>query len=109
LLSNDLIIVRNYVDDEDDVGEIVRGVEDQQGHPIQVGDQSNSEFHSLSLNLTQSPGPPCIQIDAQDAYEIRFGHSTYERKEGIVQFPMALVPSPNKIRFHQNCQNNFKF
>jgi hypothetical protein len=43
LLPNYLIIVGNHGDDED-VGESFRGVEDQQGHPIQVGDQSNSEF-----------------------------------------------------------------
>jgi hypothetical protein len=42
-------------------------VEGQQRHPIQVGDQSNSEFHSLTLNSTQSSESHCIQIDAQDA------------------------------------------
>ena len=30
--------------------------------------QSNSEFQSLSP--TRSPGPPCIQINAQDAYDL---------------------------------------
>jgi hypothetical protein len=66
LLPNDLIVVRNYGDDEEDVGESLRGVEDQQGHRIQDGDQSNLEFQSLALNTTRCPGPHCIQIDAQD-------------------------------------------
>jgi hypothetical protein len=77
LLPVNLIIVRNHGDDEEDVGENFRGVEDQQGHPIQVGDQPNLEFQSLISNLTQSPGPPCIQIDTHDAYEIGFRRSTY--------------------------------
>jgi hypothetical protein len=67
LLHNNLIIVSNHGDDEEDVEESFRGVESQQGHPIQVGDQSNSEFHSLTLNSTQSSESHCIQIDAQDA------------------------------------------
>jgi hypothetical protein len=72
-------------------------MEDQQGHPIQVGDQSNSEFGSQTLNPTQSPGLPCSQIDTQDAYEIGFGNSTYEWKEEKINFLMALVPSPTNI------------
>jgi hypothetical protein len=66
LLPKDLTIVRNHRDEED-VGESFRGVEGQQGHPIKVGDQSNSEFQSLALIPTRSSGPPCIKIDAQDA------------------------------------------
>jgi hypothetical protein len=87
LLSNDLIIVRNQGDEEEDVGQSFRGMEDQQGRPIQDGNQSNSEFQSLTLNPTQ-PGPPYIQIDAQDANEIRFGHYTYAWKENDTTFPM---------------------
>jgi hypothetical protein len=66
LLPNDLIIVRNHGDDEEDVGESSRGMEDQKGHPIQVGYQSNLEFQSLTSNPTQNPGPHCIQVDTQD-------------------------------------------
>jgi hypothetical protein len=44
LLPNNLIIARNNGDEEEDIEESFRGVEDQQGHPIQVGDQSNSKF-----------------------------------------------------------------
>jgi hypothetical protein len=43
-----------------------------------VANQSNLE--TLSLCPTRSPGPPCIQIDVQIAYDIRFGRSTYARK-----------------------------
>jgi hypothetical protein len=44
LLPNNLIIARNNGDEEEDIEESFRGVEDQQGHPVQVGDQSNSKF-----------------------------------------------------------------
>jgi hypothetical protein len=43
-----------------------------------VANQSNSEL--LSLSLTQSPGPPRIQIDVQISYDLCFGLSTYARK-----------------------------
>jgi hypothetical protein len=39
--------------------------------------QSNLEFQTLTSSPTWSPGPPCIQIDAQDAYDLQFGRSTY--------------------------------
>jgi hypothetical protein len=54
-----------------------------------VANQSNSEL--LSSSPTWSPGPPCIQIDVQIAYILRFGHSTYARKSKQIPFPMALV------------------
>jgi hypothetical protein len=69
--------------------------------------QSNSEFQSFTLSATRTPGPPRLQIDVQDVYDIRFVHSTYSRKEDEIRFPMALVLGPTKIRFDQNCQNNF--
>jgi hypothetical protein len=43
-----------------------------------VVNQSNSEL--LSLSLTQSPGPPHIQIDVQISYDLCFRLSTYARK-----------------------------
>jgi hypothetical protein len=46
---------------------------------------------------TQSPGLRWLQIDVQDAYRIRSGRSTYARKEHRINFPMTLVPGPNKI------------
>jgi hypothetical protein len=60
-----------------------------------VANQSNSELPSLSP--TQSPGPPRIQIDIQSAYDLRFGCSTYARKDKEITFPMELVSSPTKI------------
>jgi hypothetical protein len=68
LLPNDIIIVRNHGDDEEDKWGIKRAVERQGDVHIKVEIQSNLEFQSL----TSSPGPPCIQIDVQDAYEIGF-------------------------------------
>jgi hypothetical protein len=43
-----------------------------------VANQSNSKL--LSLSLTQSPGPPRIQIDVQISYDLCFRLSTYARK-----------------------------
>jgi hypothetical protein len=60
-----------------------------------VANQSNSELPSSSP--IRSPGPPCIQIDIQIAYDLRFGHSTYARKDKEITFPMALVSCPTKI------------
>jgi hypothetical protein len=74
---------------------------------IKVEIQSNSEFQSLTSRTTQSLGPPRLQIDVQDAYQIGFGRSTYARKENEITFPMAPVPGPTKIGLDQNCQNNF--
>jgi hypothetical protein len=35
--------------------------------------QANSKSRSLTLSITRSPGPPCLQIDVQDAADVRFG------------------------------------
>jgi hypothetical protein len=59
------------------------------------------------LSLTRSPGPPQVQIDIQDEYKIGFGCPTYAQKVDEINLPMALVPSPTKIRFDQNFQNKF--
>jgi hypothetical protein len=61
-----------------------------------VANQSNSELPSSSP--TQSPGPPCIQIDVQIAYDLRFGCSTYARKAKEITFPIAPVSCLTKIR-----------
>jgi hypothetical protein len=103
LLPNDLIIVRNHGDEEEDEWDIKRVLERQGDTHIKVEIQSNSEFQSMTSSLTQSPGPCWLQIDVQDAYDIRFGHSTYARKEDETRFRMAQVPGPTKIRFDQNC------
>jgi hypothetical protein len=72
-----------------------------------VVNQSNYEL--LSLSPTQSTGPPCIQIDVQIAYDLRFGHSTYAQKDKEITFPMALVSCPTKIIVIRNHQNNTNF
>ena len=48
LLPNDLIIVRNYGDDDEDVGEEFGGVVDQQGQPSRVGGPIQVEFKYAS-------------------------------------------------------------
>jgi hypothetical protein len=63
LLPNDLIIIRNYEENEEDIGESFRGVEDKHEHSIHVGDQSNSEFLSLTTSPTRSPRPPHLNLD----------------------------------------------
>jgi hypothetical protein len=98
LLPNDLIIVRNHGDDEDE-WDIKRTLEGHGDMHIKVEIQSNSKFQSLTLSPTRSPGPPRFQIDVQDAYHIRFGHSTYAWKEDKIIFPMELAPHPTKIGF----------
>jgi hypothetical protein len=59
--------------------------------------KSNSEFQSLTSSPTQSPGPPQIQIDVHDTYEIGFGRSTYAQKEDEIELPMKLVPCLTKL------------
>jgi hypothetical protein len=54
-----------------------------------VANQSNLELPSSSP--TQSPESPCIQIDVQIAYDLRFRHSTYAQKAKEIIFPMTLV------------------
>jgi hypothetical protein len=72
-----------------------------------VANQSNLELPSSSP--TRSPGPPYIQIDVQTAYDLRFGHSTYTRKDKEITFSMALVSCPNKIGVVRNHQNSTDF
>jgi hypothetical protein len=72
-----------------------------------VANQSNSELPSLSP--TRSSGPPCIQIDVQIAYDLRFGHSTYARKAKEITFPLALVACPTKIGVIHNHKNTTDF
>jgi hypothetical protein len=60
-----------------------------------VMNQSNLELPSSSPS--RSSGPPHIQIDVQNAYDLHFGHSTYARKFKEISVPMALVSCPNKI------------
>jgi hypothetical protein len=72
-----------------------------------VANQSNSEL--LSSSPTQTPGPPHIQIDVQIGYDLRFGRSTYARKDKEITFPMELVSCPSKIGGVRNHQNSTDF
>jgi hypothetical protein len=107
LLTNDLIIVRNHRDDEKDERDIKRALERQGDVHIKVDIQPNSELQSLTSSPTKSLGPLQLQIHVQNAYDIRFGRSTYLQKEDEINFPMTIVPGPTKIGFNQSCQNNF--
>jgi hypothetical protein len=55
----------------------------------------------------QSPGLPCIQIHAQDAYYLQFGHSSYAWKDKEIYFSMQLVSWSIKIGVTCYCRNNF--
>jgi hypothetical protein len=107
LLSNNLIIVRNHVDDEEDERDIKRMLERQGEVYMKVKIQSNLKFQSLTLSPTQSSGLARLQIDVHDTYQIIFERSTYAPKEDEIAFSMALVPGPTKIGLDQNYQNNF--
>jgi hypothetical protein len=72
-----------------------------------VANQSNSEL--LSSSLTQSPGPPHIQIDVQIAYDLHFGRSIYAQKVKEITFPIAPVSCPIKIGVVSNHQNSTDF
>jgi hypothetical protein len=65
--------------------------------------QSNSTSRSLPSSSTQSPRPPCLQVDVQDASDLRFMLSTYAWKDKEIIFPMPLVPWSTKIRVGHNC------
>jgi hypothetical protein len=91
----------------EDKSSIKKVLESQGDVHEKVANQSNSEMPSSSP--TWSPGPPCIQIDVQIAYDLYFGCSTYARKAKEIKFPMTLVSCPTKIRVVRNHQNNTDF
>jgi hypothetical protein len=91
----------------EDKQSIKKVLESQGDVHVKVANQSNSELPSWSP--TRSPRPPRIQIDIQIAYDLRFGHSTYARKDKDISFPMALVPCPTKIVVIHNYQNSTDF
>jgi hypothetical protein len=86
---------------------IKKVLESQGDVHMKVANQSNSELPSSSP--TRSPGPPCIQIDIQIAYDLHFGSSTYARKAKEITFPMELVPYPTKIGVVRNYRNSTDF
>jgi hypothetical protein len=91
----------------EDKWNIKKVLENQGDMHEKVMNQSNSELSRSSP--TQSPGPPHIQIDVQIVYDLRFGRSTYARKDKEITFPMELVPCPTKIGVIRNYQNSTNF
>jgi hypothetical protein len=91
----------------EDKQSIKKVLESQGDVHVKVANQSNSELPSSSP--TRSPGPPWIQIDVQNAYELRFVHSTYAQKAKEIKFLMTLVPCPTKIGVIRNYQNSTDF
>jgi hypothetical protein len=91
----------------EDKRSIKKVLESQRDVHEKVANQSNSEL--LSSSPIRSSGPPRIQIDVQIAYNIRFGRSTYLRKDKEITFPMALVSCPTTIGVFHNHQNTTDF
>jgi hypothetical protein len=102
LLSNDLIVLRNQ--GEDRQIEYQEGAGEPRRRAWEGGNQSNLELPSSSP--TRSLGPHHIQIDVQIAYDLRFGRSTYARKDKEVIVPMTLVSCVTKIGVVRNHQNS---
>jgi hypothetical protein len=50
------------------------------------------------LFLIQSSGPPCLQINALDAYDLQFRRSLYIWKDKEIILPMQWVSWLNEIR-----------
>jgi hypothetical protein len=75
----------------EDMWDIKRVLESQGNTHNKVEVQANSGSRSLTSSPTQSPGPPCIQIDFQDVFDLRFGCSIYTWKDKEMAFPMPLV------------------
>jgi hypothetical protein len=61
----------------EDMWKIKKVLESQGNTHNKVEVQANSVSRSLTSSLAQSPGPPCLQINVQDATDLRFGWSTY--------------------------------
>jgi hypothetical protein len=91
----------------EDKRSIKKVLESQGAVHEKVANQSNSELPSTSP--TRSLGPPHIQIDVQIAYNLRFGRSTYTRKDKEITFPVALVSCPTIIGVVRNRHNNTDF
>jgi hypothetical protein len=91
----------------EDERNIKKVLESQGDMHEKVVNQSNSELPSSSP--TQSPVPPCIQINDQIAYDLCFVRSTYARKAKEITFPMEVVSCPTKIGVVRNHQNSIDF
>jgi hypothetical protein len=61
------------------------------------------------LFLIRSLGPPYLQINAHDAYDLRFGRSLYAWKDNEIIFPTQQVLWLIKIRVARNRRNKIVF
>jgi hypothetical protein len=91
----------------EDKQSIKKVLESQEDMHEKVANQSVLKL--LSSSATRSPGPPCIQIDIQIAYNLHFGHPIYAWKDKEITFPMELVSCPTKIGVVRNHQNSTEF
>jgi hypothetical protein len=55
-----------------------------------------AQYNSTS-SPPRSPGAVFGKSDAQAAYGLGFGRSTYGWKQNLIELPMALVPRPNEV------------
>jgi hypothetical protein len=60
----------------EDMWDIKTVLERQGDVNAKVKIQSNSELQGLTLSQSRGLGPPCLQIDIQDAYNLQFGRSS---------------------------------
>jgi hypothetical protein len=61
------------------------------------------------LFLIRNTGPPYLQINAKDTYDLRFGCYLYAWKDMEIIFPTQLVSWSTKIRVVCNHQNKVVF
>jgi hypothetical protein len=73
----------------ENIWDINKMVESQGNTHNMVEVQADSESRNLTSSPTQSPRPPCLQIDVQDVSDLRFGWSTYEWKDKETIFPLS--------------------
>jgi hypothetical protein len=73
LLPNDLIVLGSKEWIIENMWDIKKVLESQGNTHNMVEGQANSESRSLTSSPTRSPEPPCLQIDVQDASDLRFG------------------------------------
>jgi hypothetical protein len=57
----------------EDMWDIKRVLENQGNTHNKVEVQAKSESRCLTSSPTRSLGPPCLQIDVQDASDLQFG------------------------------------
>jgi hypothetical protein len=93
----------------EDMWDIKKVLERKGDSHTKVDIQSNSKLQNLTLSQSRGLGPSYLQINAQDAYHLWFGRSSYAWKDKEIIFPMQSVLWSTKIRVVHNCRNNIVF